>query len=206
MGDLDEILVKDRHRYLVLRAVYDISGGNWGVRPPYEAIVGKTGLSREQVGQATGYLAEEGLIDPSSTSLGITHRGLKEIEASIKYPNRETDHFSVQVFQFNAPVGAVQTGQGHVANVTQNISGDTAEALRLIAALRGQLQALPDAQRQEAKAVLEDLESDTQSTQPRPSRITSSVLALLHLGKDLQPWVSTISGLAKLFGFQLPPA
>ncbi len=205
MSDLDSVLVRDRQRYLVLNAVYHVSGGSRLELVPYETVMAHSQLAWDEVEQAVLYLAAEGLVDPSSHSVCITHRGVKEIEASIKNPSRETEHFSVKVIQFNAPVGAVQTGQGNVANVTQNISVNTAEALKLIEGLRGQLQSLPDAQRQEATEFLEDLASETQSAHPRLSRIKSALLSLFHAGKELAPWVTIIGSLTKLFGFQLPP-
>ena len=69
--------------------------------------------------------------------VSLSHRAIVEIENSVKNPQQSTEHFSSTVIQnFNAPVGAVQTGNNNIANVNQNIGQNFSEILEQLALLK----------------------------------------------------------------------
>lgn len=86
---------------------------------------------------AVQYLKGEGLLKTSNLVLELSHPGKVEYERSLAKPDAPPRHFPGQVIQqFNAPVGAVQTGAPAPANVVQNVGSTAGEVPELPARLR----------------------------------------------------------------------
>lgn len=127
------ILEQDRKRFLVLTTIYENSKLDKDEVTSTGDICNQTSICGEELLHILQYLEGETLIKPMSPLLAmyggqafvaITHKGIREVEDSLKKPHESTAHFPAQVFQntFNAPVGAIQQGgQNNTANVNQNI-------------------------------------------------------------------------------------
>jgi hypothetical protein len=109
---------KQRQRYLVLSKLYELTDDAPVRRVEAEEVREATGLTEVTFRDAVQYLRGEGLLKTSNLVLELTHQGCVEYERSLEKPDAPTEHFPVQVIQqFNALVGAVQTGAHATANV-----------------------------------------------------------------------------------------
>jgi hypothetical protein len=171
----DEILVGEREarRYRVLRKIYDAAGGEVGNGVPYRKVQEELNLGDIEWWPTYYYLEAEGLIEEVASSLvGVTGVGVDEMERSKKSPPEGTEHFPATVIQyFNGPVGSVQTGAHSSSQVTQNFGFNTTEVLKLLEELRRGFQSLPEGEREQAIEVVDGLEEEIQSSNPRRGRI-----------------------------------
>src|SRR5207245_10926981 len=110
----------------------------------------------------------------------------KEVEDSIRRPDRDTEHFSTGILRtvieqhFHGPVGAVQTGEGSTAHVVQNVSSLVADVDKLLVAIRPHLDGLAPDVRQEANDYIEGIEAEARSPKPSKARLR----ALGHAARD----------------------
>jgi hypothetical protein len=101
MNDLENLIRKESNRYQFLKLLYDkneVIHRNEIIEIFSENRI----MSEEETGSAYVYLMDEKLIALTSAdyTIAITHIGVKEIEASIRYPDKSTTHFSNQAIQF----------------------------------------------------------------------------------------------------------
>ena len=114
----------DHKRFEFLMAVYDATGGSKSSAVSIWKIGESLGLSRDDTGNITDYLTDEGLIvvKDVGTFVGMTHQGIKEVEAAKNEPQKATEHFSTQIINnFHAPVTNAAFQQGN-QNSTQNVN------------------------------------------------------------------------------------
>jgi hypothetical protein len=171
----DELLVGEREarRYRVLRKLYDEADGEVGRGVSYRKVQEELRLADSEWWPTYYYLEAEGLIEEVASSLvGITGPGVDEIERSRKAPREPTEHFPATVIQyFTAPVGAVHTGPHSSSEVTQNFGANASEVLGLLQELRQGFQSLPEDEREQAMEVVDALEEEIQSQNPRKGSI-----------------------------------
>ncbi len=99
MNDQEKLVKKQSNRYRILKIFYDELADKPNSVLNYKEIVNylvENGeMSDKEAESAISYLIDEHLLKTIySRGTVITHKGIKEIEASIEYPNRNTDHFS----------------------------------------------------------------------------------------------------------------
>jgi hypothetical protein len=125
------ILEKEEKRYRVLKRIYVEAGGRPKIEVSQDTIHSTEELGHEEIGETLEYLEKEGLIQFFRLrTVVMTHLGVKEIEDSLKHPNRDTDHFQSQIIQhFYGPVQNLQTGNQNIQNVVVNINPDFNEAV-----------------------------------------------------------------------------
>jgi hypothetical protein len=177
MANLQE---KQRRRYLVLSKLYELTDGEPVRLAEADAVHEATGLDEVTFHEAVQYLRGEGLLKTSNLVLELTHAGIVEYERSLERPDVPTEHFPVQVIQqFNAPVGAVQTGTHATANVVQQVGAGTGEVLELLGQLRRDIEAtLPAEERAEALELVEGIEEEARSEKPRTARVKAFMKGL----------------------------
>lgn len=177
MANLQE---KQRRRYLVLSKLYELTDGEPVRLAEADAVREATGLDEVTFHEAVQYLRGEGLLKTSNLVLELTHAGIVEYERSLERPDAPTEHFPVQVIQqFNAPVGAVQTGTHATANVVQQVGAGVGEVLELLGHLRRDIEAtLPDEERAEALELVEGIEEEARSEKPRTARVKAFMKGL----------------------------
>lgn len=155
---------KQQQRYAVLRKVYEVTDGRPLASTNFREVAKDLDFAEDDARSAVDFLIEEGLLQwrGSGGGVSITHAGLVEVEASIKKPERETEHFTPSEFSlvlhqtFHGPVGAVQTGTTNTATVTQTIDTDVRS---LIQQLHTQAEGLPEPKRSEAHESIKELEA-----------------------------------------------
>lgn len=203
------ILEKEKNRYKLLLSAYELyveTNHTWIQRG---ALRLRSGLDGKKVDDSMIYLEAEGLLE-DKTSGGddgfseITHRGIIEIEESIKNPNKATPHFQIPVIQqvtqhFHSIVGAVQTGNHNVANVNQKIGADLAEFLQLLQQVKDAVRSLPKPQQQEAGELIQLIEEETKSENQSLTKIRSYVRSLLPFAKEVTKEV-VIEGIKRFVG------
>jgi hypothetical protein len=123
--DRELVLARDLDRYRILHMLWKATGGDTRKYSSdlVEWACEDLGMTREQAVLACQYLRAQDLIKGVGMghSYSITHEGVLEIESSIASPQSGTAHFVVQVIQhFHNSVGAVQTGAGSSATVSQD--------------------------------------------------------------------------------------
>lgn len=163
----DTVSEKDRVRCQLLRAVYEATNGDRYADVDIEDFIASQRLPREAAEEALFYLTDKGLLEMRSVgSVNLTHRGIVELEDSIRQPRRPTQHLTPAVIQqhFHAPVGAVQNAANSAAHVAQNVGVDASALLSLIAQLRVALPALPAGQRREAGDLVDGLEAEAKTS------------------------------------------
>jgi hypothetical protein len=108
MNDIEQLERKESNRYRLLKFYYENSGSGEFLLGLYRTdvisfFVGENIMSQEEIESAYYYLKSENLISEYTSgdyTNTITHCGTKEIEASIRYPDESTSHFSTQAIQF----------------------------------------------------------------------------------------------------------
>jgi hypothetical protein len=131
------VLEKDRKRYSVLKAIYTGTDGQKDKAVTFNKVFQVTGLPGEEIIQVLEYLEAEELVKPKIDYSGggfiwITHKGVIEIEASIKNPETSTEHFPAQVFHtyIYGTLGVLQqAGEGNIARANQNIASSEVDDL-----------------------------------------------------------------------------
>lgn len=107
MNDQEQLVRKERNRYRVLKLFYDTLGDKRhsfiNKKDVLKYLLEQEEMSRLEAESAFRYLLDEKLLETMTLGedTSITHAGVKEIEASIKYPKQATSHFSAQAIQIS---------------------------------------------------------------------------------------------------------
>lgn len=186
-------LATDR-QYEVLRWVFD-KADDAQYRPVnlQELANENAHYSAAELAKISDYLNGERLIEQLTDEgllVQLTHKGIVEIQNSIIYPQKSTEHFPLQVIQnfntFSAPVGSFQQGNENIARVQQNIGVQVEDILNLITDLR---EHVSDGNEQEALDYIDGLEAEAKSGKPNESRTSLFLKGLGNVvketGKDL---------------------
>jgi hypothetical protein len=198
---------KDEVRYETLRYIYDLTNGLTTRSVDFSKYFGCTNSRQEEeqyadIRNAINYLEEENLIKwDSDEEYSITHRGVKEVEQSIKNPERSTEHFSPVIQFYTAPVGTVQNGNNNNSYVSQ-INNSSSEIQNSIQDLKGLVSSLPEKCQSDASEVIEDLREEMENP-TKQSRLKSSLVTLWALGKDVASFANSVSAVAQRFGIDL---
>jgi hypothetical protein len=96
-----DLAKRKRDRLRLLNALFEDAQGRSNVLVDPRPHMAELGLSDQEMGDLCGYLQGEGLIDTKGTPVGsytpgivlLTHHGIKEMEQSLEFPNRPTQHF-----------------------------------------------------------------------------------------------------------------
>lgn len=197
----DSLERRQEQRYAVLKHIFDRSD----LAETFRAykIASTLPYPEQEIELALTYLAGEHLADAVETYHGgsrgykLTHQGIKEVERSLQKPEEPTEHFSLQIIQnFNAPVGAVQTGPHATANVTQNIGAGLSDVFSLLEQLKLQVSELPQEQQEDASVSIEALEYELKLQDKNPKRIRAAFAGLRGI-KDAVIFSSQVTTLAQ---------
>lgn len=180
-SDSEVIAQKDHRRFLALRKVYEESGGNEFKPIGLRSIAESEGWSEEEFQDVYYYLTGEDLLKPFAFGylMVITHKGVMEVENTVRFPNRPSEHFGVNVTQHinntnsvtHSNVGVVQAGVQNTANVQQASGTNLADVTDLIDAIREEVKALPENRRQEAAELADVIEAEVVSSAPSKMKL-----------------------------------
>lgn len=207
MPNLNAILEKDKKRYYALRKIYEESDKP-GINLFHMVyFTEEEGWAEQEMEDAYNYLIGEDLVKPFSLGYGviITHRGRMEVEQSIKYPNTPTQHFQLPVIQqvtqnfYHSQVGAVQTGNQNVANVSQEMGERASELLHLLGRAREDVQTLSEEDRNTALDYIDVIEETLNNEGPENPRLKSFGRALIPFLQQAAAG-ATVEGIKALIG------
>ncbi len=198
---------RQEQRYAVLRHMYDVAveGANNPSKEFYENDVAKgLGYPTQDVKSALSYLKGKNLVEVAQIYHGprmsyrLTHWGIEEIEQSLQEPKERTEHFPFQIIQnFNATVGAVQTGTQSTANITQNIGVDLSDVFILLEQLKPKVVELPPEQQGDALDSIDALEGELKSQDKSPRRIRELLEGLGGIARGTVTFASQVAVLAQ---------
>lgn len=189
---------REKQRYLMLRKVYDATEGSVRTLVSFEELAQEAGLSTEDAQLAEEYLIGEGLIEGATLlHVTLTHRGMMEVESSMRHPSKPTEHFGpTTILNFHAPVGVVQNGSGNTANVSQSVSTNHG-VIELVRQLHQHLPDVSPEKKEEATELVKALEEEAASEKPAKGKVrvfveglksllgSPALPLLLELGKKL---------------------
>jgi hypothetical protein len=199
-------------RLSLLRELFDISYGTKCL-VSISIFAQMSGWDESEVQMVSDYLAEEGLLTITSDSnnsrltpgphLCLTHKGIIEVEQSITNPTRATEHFPSTVIQnFNASVGAVQTGSYSTAHAVQSLGGEIPRAFQLTTNLRLKFDSSTPEVQEAATQLIEGLEDEFRLSQPRRARVRAFLKGLGELSNNSSVR-KLLEALARQHGVQL---
>jgi hypothetical protein len=181
---LDSIIQKQKKRYELLLRIYELTNGD---ETKILMLEGSEESDSDEILSIVDYLAGEELVASLADEaplVRITHRGVVEVEESLLNPKQPTEHFLSQVIQhFHGTVGAVQTGNQNVANVSQNISNE-GEVAALLEELRRHIVDEPTEKQQQGMELLEGLEHEVNADNQSKPRIKLFLEGLGTFVKD----------------------
>jgi gas vesicle protein len=222
MLDLKEQDKREANRYKILMDLYELyektehkKAATIDKQSLTQALGRQSIMTSAEANSALEYLIGEHLLDsPSPYHVRISHRGKKEIESSIKYPDRDTKHFSHETIKIFIDIDQVTmsnninndndlrganivnfanqlegNAQQVASDFSQNINQNIDEITKLIDSLRNMAREFPEEyeeQREEVLAHLEDLQEEIATPEKRkPSRIKASARALLGIASSI---------------------
>lgn len=205
---LDLVLKRQEERYQVLLALWKAAGGRELERVNFMEVAKNSGFGTETSKEILIYLTREGFFENRDFGGGVTlsHKAIVEIERSLTNPTEATEHFSTTVIQnFNAPVGAVQSGPNSTANVNQNFGPSMAEVAQLIRQLRTQFEILPNGEREEAIDVVDGLSEELQRPAPSKGKVKAFLSQVGVIAQDVGSGASAgllAEAITKVLGWQ----
>lgn len=169
----EELQQKDADRYILLRDVYERTGGQENIPCALKPAAQAHGINDFRLRGAYQYLTQERLLQQFGTGyrVTLTHQGRKEVERSLRKPNEPTEHFSPAAIHLygnvNMNIGALQSGVTNTATVQQHVGDSHVELHRTIQ----QLLTLADEQaepvREDARVYLTQLQESVEAKPPR---------------------------------------
>jgi len=217
-----KIVPYDQYRQAVLEVIYDLQHS--GELPMWSSQIAArltsasqfTAITFTEVDQALDYLAGKYMVEtrplpgarnikPRHYVLSITAGGMDYIERASKITQPTTSSRHVQNF-FYGNVGAVQSGDRPVANVTQNIGTEAAALAEALIELCNATRGMPETQ------ALSALASDAASEAKQRGALTDKLRILLTsialivptIGESI-PAYHAVQLAAAALGHPLPP-
>jgi hypothetical protein len=208
MNDQEKLIRKQSNRYRILKIFYDHLEGKPNSllkhREVKRYLVENGEMSEEDAYSAIAYLRHEGLLETKTfNETSITHQGIKEVEASIKNPDHNTEHFLSETIKIvisevnmnnninndlrgaNIANFANQlegNAQQNASDFSQNINQNIDEITKLIDSLRNMAREFPEEQSQAILLQLDDLQEDLATPQKQNSeRIKNRLKSLVTI-------------------------
>jgi hypothetical protein len=125
--------------------------------------------------------------------------------ASLPMPPQPSVARSGTSYTFNAPVGAVQTGHGAVANIHQ--SAAPPEVMAALGLMIDHFRQTDSEEFREAAAVVEEIRAEIQSLKPNRLKIAGAatgVCTLIQTVADLRPAYETLKAFLQTMGINVP--
>jgi hypothetical protein len=170
-----------------------------------EEFAQKFGVDFAELRAATLYLYREDLIETHGSGhlYGLKHRGIVEVEASIRHPERETEHFSPGVissvtnsFGSNNATGSIQNGGtgNTTAAVTQSVTETANVTKTVIQEIRNKIADLPPEKHEEVHSVIDQIEEAIERGPKLLGAVETMVVGLVKYFPDMLPWLISQAG------------
>jgi hypothetical protein len=168
---------KDAIRMKVLEAAYQLTDGDPNTLCRRDEIALTAELVPSDADPAIDYWFHQGAFDGTEDLVNLTATGVAFYENELRGP-KSPGHTAPQQLHFNGPVGAVQTGQGAVANVVQNVGGTRDELLSALAEIRARIHAGDAEDPEYALATTDRIERELSAPNPDNRKLASFSAAL----------------------------
>jgi hypothetical protein len=182
---------KQADRLLVMKAIYEASGGSEHDSVSGQDLLNDLGLPDEELADACMYLEGEHLIRSTRTMWGhltpyiinITHRGIKEMEQSLQAPTKPTEHFPPAISIINvhgdvigSPIQSGSPGASQAVTLEINLE-QVRDFLRKLEEAAPSLE-LPEAEGQELTAEVATLRAQVNSPRPKKQIVRESLRSI----------------------------
>lgn len=173
-----------RKRFQFLQKLFDVTEGSEYESVNLWELGDELGFSRPETDKIDDFLKGEGLIEHIAMggTIGITHRGIVEVESALSKPDEPTTYFPpINYIHVEHMVGSqIQQGTSQSSQVL-TYSGTDFEAIhKLISDLKSQLSELKlNAETQaEVESDIATIEAQIKSPRPKSTIIKESLLSL----------------------------
>jgi hypothetical protein len=174
-----------------LSKLYDVSGAKTNMFCDMWVEIGEplefdTGFIHEIV----QYLADEGLIDNHFSGphphIGITHKGIREVEQARSNPDQPTPHFPAQTVIYNSGTitnSPIQQASRHAVQNFRINAGHVDDIRQFLTELHDKIEQLHLApgDRNDLEAEVMTIEAQMQSSKPRRSTIQASMESIVKI-------------------------
>jgi hypothetical protein len=179
--DIQELKHK---RFQYLKKLYDTTEGSELAGVNFQQLGDELGFSHSETDRIEEYLVGEGLIEHVSLGgeIGITHRGVVEVESALSKPDEPTTYFPpVNYIHVEQMIGSqIQQGTNQSSQVLTYSTNDIEAIAKFVADLKARLPDLKlDAETQaEAESDTETIEAQIKSPRPKHAIIKECLLSL----------------------------
>ena len=171
----DSIQEIRRKRFLFLQKLYEVTGANELESVNLYDLGVELGFEHGEADRIDDYLRAEGLIEATGLggTIGITHRGIVEVEAAMTKPDEATEYFPpVNFIHVEQMIGSqIQQGTNQSTQTLSYSSNELAAIAKLVEDLKSQLAGLNLETEPEAQAKSDIATIETQIKSPRPKSI-----------------------------------
>jgi len=185
MGDINEIKELQRKRFEFLKRLYELSKGDIYFEGSMFIIGQELDLDEQSTIKVTDYLSGEGLLKYTASGghIGITHRGIKEVEKALSHPDRKTEHSPpIKVIQVGTMINSQIQQDSPGATQVQTIDADERAKLEgIIQSLKEQINELElnPQERDDLEVDISTMETQMRSSSPKKSIIIEALKAIL---------------------------
>lgn len=197
---------KQFKRLNFLKRLYDLVDGQTDSGFDMWEIGEELGLDQRETQGVVSWLSDEGLIESLGIggTIGLSHYGIKQIEESIKNPNRETRYFPpINVIHIgNMNNSQLQQGTHSSTQSFNQVAADVLEKVRpAIEKLKAKISELPleEDVRDEVELQLHTAEMQLKSKQPKQVVIIESIKTIRSLLEGTAAGLLA-TGILALFG------
>jgi len=187
----NEVQDIQRRRFDYLKRLYDKTEGSERADVMYLELGAELGLTRPEIDKIYEFLIGEGLIVLVllAGSIGITHKGIVEVETALSKPDEPTTYFPpVNIIHIEKMIGS-QIQQGtHQSSQNMRYSKKDLEAiLRNISELKEQLidLKLSSAKKAEVYSDIVTIESQAKSPHPKHTIIKAAFGSILNILEEV---------------------
>jgi len=171
-------------RFRFLQRLYEVTEGSELVSVNLWELGAELGFSRSETDKIDDYLHAEGLIEHIALGgpIGITHRGIVEVETALSKPDQATSYFPpFNYIHVEQMIGSqIQQGTNQSSQVLTNTTNDIEAIAKFITELKDQLPALKlnkEAQA-EVEADVETIQSQIKSPRPKSTVIKECLASI----------------------------
>jgi len=161
-----------RKRFQFLQKLFDVTEGNEMADANLWELGEGLGFTRSETDKIDDFLRGEGLIKHIALGglIGITHRGIIEVEAALSKPDEPTTYFpAVNYFHVEHMVGSqIQQGTNQSSQVLTYNNNDIDAILQFVAELRSRLPELELGEETQAEVESDISTIESQAKSPRP--------------------------------------
>jgi hypothetical protein len=187
----NEVQDIQRKRFDYLKRLYDKTEGNERADVMYLELGAELGLTRPEIDKIFEYLMGEGLIVVVllAGSIGITHKGIVEVETALSKPNEPTTYYPpVNIIHIEKMIGSqIQQGTQQSSQNMGYSKKDLEAILRIIRELKEQLidLKLSSAKKAEVYSEIVAIESQAKSPHPKHTIIKAALASILNILEEV---------------------